>query len=379
MHLKGSSLNILQQKAEDLLSFLYSFEPKPFRVTVTPDFFLDRLVSWSTTIQHFTDSIFQVANRKGGSVDNVSQIDSRGGNAVNTAAALSALDVDTSLIVCTSKLGHYMLKLYLRNPNVDLAHVKIQGSASATTALEFNHLGEKRNVMLRDLGSLEDFGPKDLTESDRMLLETADYICVFNWAGTRKHGTELAETIFHYVKTRGKGKTYYDSADPLPNKSEIPRLVERVLLQPNLIDILSMNENEAITYGLEVQTGKEAGPRQQQRSMPMPTAALNAWRALRRRVTSRIDLHTTAFSGTSGADGEILIPAFCVRTLRATGAGDAWNAANMYADANDFPDDLRLTFANAAAGFYLSENTGTHATLPQLQDFLEKTKGKARR
>lgn len=371
-------MHALSQKAEGLLGFLSRFEPKQFRVTVMPDFFLDRLVSWNSSIRNFIDSILEVADRKGGSVDNVLQLDSRGGNAVNTAAALSALDVDTSLIVCTSKLGLYRLKQYLIDPKVDLSHVKIRGRASVTTALEFGHHGGKRNVMLRDLGSLEDFGPKDLTESDCVLLETSAYVCVFNWAGTLKHGTEFAETIFHHVKAKGKGKTYFDSADPLPNKPEIPNLVERVLLHPNLIDILSLNENEAITYGLEVQARKEAGSQQQQRSVPMPTAALNAWRALQHRVTSRIDLHTTAFSGTSGADGEILIPAFDVRTLRATGAGDAWNAANIYADANDFPDDMRLTFANAAAGFYLSEKTGTHPTLPQLVNFVEKTMGKAR-
>jgi len=373
LHLKGNSLRLLSQKADDLLSFLSRFEPRPFRVTVMPDFFLDRFISWNASVRHFSKRILEVANRKGGSIDNVPQIESRGGNAVNTAAALSALGVDTSLIVCTSKLGLYLLELYLRQPNVDLSHVKIQSSASVTTALEFSHLGEKRNVMLRDLGSLEDFGPKNLTESDYALLETTDYVCVFNWAGTRKHGTELAETIFHHVKTRGKGKTYFDSADPLPNKLGIPRLVESVLLHPNLIKILSLNENEAITYGLEVEPKKETELQQQPSGVPMPTAAKNAWRILRQKITSRIDLHTTAFSGTSGRDGETLIPAFGVRVLRATGAGDAWNAANIYADANDFPDDLRLTFANAAAAYYLSSKTGEHPTLLQLRDFIEKT------
>ena len=370
--LKGLSSRVLSQKADDLLSFLSGFKPRPFKVTVMPDFFLDRFVSWSAGVQHFAERILEVVNRKGGSVDHIPQIDSRGGNAVNTAAALSAMGVDTSLIVCTSKLGLNLLKLHLKQPNVDLSHIKIQDSASVTTALEFSHLGEKRNVMLRDLGSLEDFGPKNLTENDYELLETTDYACVFNWAGTRKHGTELAETVFHHVKAKGKGKTYFDSADPLPNRPGIPRLVEKVLLHPNLINILSLNENEAITYSLEVEPKKEAGPQRQLKGVPMPTAARSAWRLLQKRINSRIDLHTTAFSATSGRNGETIISTFDVKVLRATGAGDAWNAANIFADANDFPDELRLTFANAAAAYYLSNKTGMHSTLLQLRDFIER-------
>ena len=75
--------------------------------------------------------------------------------------------------------------------------------------------------MLRDLGSLAEFGPSDLTEEDYEIIENADYVCLFNWAGTRKHGTALAEAVFRRAKSKGKCKTYFDTADPTPNKDKI--------------------------------------------------------------------------------------------------------------------------------------------------------------
>jgi sugar/nucleoside kinase (ribokinase family) len=39
---------------------------------------------------------------------------------------------------------------------------------------------------------------------------------------------------------------------------------------------------------------------------------------------------------------------------RSTGAGDAWNAANIFADVLGFADDERLLFANIVAGQYIS-------------------------
>ncbi len=344
------------------------FEPRAFRVVVMPDFFLDRFVSWNGDVGRFSRSILEVAERKGGSIDNVVQTELRGGNAVNTAAALAVLGVDAVPIVYTSKLGLNLLKLYLQPLDVDLSHVKVDDHTSITTALEFTHGKEKRNVMLRDLGSLETFGPVDLTEEDYGLLEKADFVCVFNWAGTRRHGTELAETVFEYVKTKGRGKTYYDTADLLANKSKIPQLVEKVLRRDSLVDVLSLNENEAITYAGYV-APKHVG-KLQKRYKSMPTLAKECAKVLAQKLTSRIDLHTTSYSATFTKDEEIVVPAFGVDALRATGAGDAWNAGNIYADANDFSTELRLTFANAVAAYYLSNPAGEHPQLSQVLSFL---------
>ena len=130
---------------------------------------------------------------------------------------------------------------------MDLSHVKTCGKASITTALEFRGINEKINVMLRDLGSLADFGPSELNESDYELIENADYVCLFNWAGTLKYGTALAQAVFERAKLEGRSKTYYDTADPNPNAQVIPYFMDKVL-KTSKVDILSVNENEAITY-----------------------------------------------------------------------------------------------------------------------------------
>jgi sugar/nucleoside kinase (ribokinase family) len=146
------------------------------------------------------------------------------------------------------ELGLQQIKLFLGQYGIDCSHVKNNDKTSVTTALEFQIGKEKRNVMLRELGGLSDFGPSDLSESDYELIEDADYVCLFNWAGTRKFGTELAEIVFSRTKMRGKGKTYFDTADPTPNRTQIPELMENVL-KKQIVDILSLNENEAVSYG----------------------------------------------------------------------------------------------------------------------------------
>ena len=49
--------------------------------------------------------------------------------------------------------------------SIDTSHVKIHDKASMTTALEFKKGNEKTNVMVRDLGSLANFGSKGSTKA----------------------------------------------------------------------------------------------------------------------------------------------------------------------------------------------------------------------
>jgi sugar/nucleoside kinase (ribokinase family) len=224
---------------DKLLEFLYK-PSKNINVVVMPDFFMDRLINLEDDPQQFALAVDAIVQRKGGSIDQIPQSDQTGGNAINVASALTALGEKVTPIICTSKLGLEQIRFHFKKCNVDLSHVKTFSKASVTTALEFTTETGKTNVMLRDLGSLVDFGPSDLTKEDYEVIENADYICLFNWAGTRKYGTELAETVFQRVKTKGKGKTYFDTADPTSNNDKISNLMERVL-KTNLIDVLSLN------------------------------------------------------------------------------------------------------------------------------------------
>jgi sugar/nucleoside kinase (ribokinase family) len=97
---------------------------------------------------------------------------------------------------------------------------------------------------------------------------------------------------------------------------------------------------------------------------------MDAARVLAKHLPARIDLHTTVFSATFTKKNEIIVPAFKVKALRATGAGDAWNAGNIIGDANALSDECRLVLANAIAAYYLSDSQGSHPTRQKLAKFL---------
>ena len=351
---------------EELQRFLKS-EIEELNVVVMPDFFLDRLISLNCDVKAFSEMLGKVVKREGGSIDGIEQVESRGGNAVNTASALAALNVKVTPIVCTSRLGLKLITFYFKPWKVDLSHVKIFSDASITTAIEFEVEKGKVNVMLRDVGALADFGPHHLNDEDFEVIENADYVCVFNWAGTRRFGTELAETVFRRVKNVGKGKTYYDTADPTTNKEKLRKLMTKVLQSKN-VDILSVNENEAICYASQLsdrtlKLGK---------TLRLDDLAKESARLLASHMPARVDLHATSFSATFTKESETIVPTLEVPVLRVTGAGDAWNAGNILGDAYGLSDEHRLALANAVAAYYISNPTGAHPTRKQLIKFCKK-------
>lgn len=332
-----------------------------------PDFFLDRLISLDWNVDVFSKNLGTVIGKKGGSIDGIRQADLRGGNAINAASALAALGVKVIPIICTNKLGLQMIRFHLKPHNIDLSHVKIFNEASITTAIELETANGKVNVMLRDVGSLADFGPQHLGNNDFEAIEKADYVCVFNWAGTKHFGTKLVKTVFHHTKTKGMGKTYYDTADPTSNKDKIPELVKEVLKEKDM-DVLSINENEAICYATQFSDKIE----EHKKHLLLEEKAKESAKILASHLSARIDLHTTSFSATFTKKRETVAPTFEVPVLRATGAGDAWNAGNILGDASGLSDDCRLTLANAVAAYYVSDTNGTHPTREQLAKFCQK-------
>lgn len=363
-------LNLHRECLAELQKFLKT-EIGEFSVVVMPDFFLDRLISLNMDAKTLYNSIGRVAKRKGGSVDGIKQTDLRGGNAVNTASALAALGARVTPIICTDKLGLQLTKYYLRSKKTDLSHIKVFKEASVTTALELEAESGKVNIMLRDVGALADFGSDNLNDKDFEAIENADYVCVFNWAGTRRFGTELAKSVFHRTKVKGKGKTYYDTADPTPNREKLPALMKNVLLSKN-VDILSINENEAVCFAKQLNYELEEAKKGKFAKLAMESA-----RILARHFQARVDLHTTSFSATFTKKGETAIPAFRVRVLRATGAGDAWNAGNILGDACELSDEQRLALANAVAAYYISAPAGMHPTREQLIEFCSRLQRKS--
>jgi ribokinase len=354
-----------EQCRNELQNFLLDNKHRDCHVVVMPDFFLDRIINLPWNVEEFSSLVSDVANRKGGSLDGITQTDMKGGNAINVASALASLGVKVTPIICTSEQGLQQIQYYFKNIPIDLSHVKTFGKPSITTALEFQHRNEKTNVMLRDLGSLAEFGPNNLNQKDYALFEAADYLCLFNWAGTLKFGTSLAEEVFRYAKSRGC-KTFLDTADPNPNAKEIPKLLTRVL-KSSYVDILSLNENEALTYAGYLDENFKA----KQGREEYAESAMEAARILAKCLHARIDLHTSAFSATLRGGIEVVVPTFNIKVLRATGAGDAWNAGNLFGDHNGLSDECRLTLANAVSACYLSIEDGIHPSKEKLAAFLK--------
>ena len=350
---------------KELQSFLQQ-KPRECKAVVMPDFFFDRLISMDWGTAEFSGLVDEVVKRKGGSIDGISQTDLRGGNAINVASALAHLGIEVTPVICTSDFGLQQIKYQFQNTPIDLSHIRASGKPSITTALEFRSENGKANVMLRDLGALADFGPANIAESDYELIENADYVCLFNWAGTVRFGTELAQAVFERAKRSGRSKTYYDTADPTPKNKEVPALINKVL-KTDKVDILSVNENEAIIYASMLDSDLE----EKKEQLGFTESAMEAARVLARHLPARIDLHTTAFSATLKGKREVVVPAFNVKSLRATGAGDAWCAGNILGDHNGLSDECRLLLANAVSAYYLQDVDGQHPTKEKLAVFLD--------
>jgi sugar/nucleoside kinase (ribokinase family) len=92
------------------------------------------------------------------------------------------------------------------------------------------------------------------------------------------------------------------------------------------------------------------------------------------KLPATIDLHSAKFSATLKKKESTSVETFHVRSLRVTGAGDAWNAGNILGYASKLSDECRLALANAVAAYYVSSTKGKHPTRKQLLKFLEKQK-----
>ncbi len=290
------------------------------------------------TVEEFCSEVARVAARGGGNVIVANRL-ARGGNAANTASALAALGVRVRLVATVDELGHAVLSRSLG----DVEIVPIWGEQPITVALELPNA----NVMLSNPGRLSCVGPSDV---EPVLGEEYDAVAVLNWA-QNKCGTELAAHVFSRV---GKAIRYLDPSDPTVAMDRIGALVG--LLESGLVDVLSINENEA--FRIAEHLGFSGGK---------PDKAAEY---IYGRVNVKVlDLHTSTFSFSmpSGA----YAPTHAIEPRFLTGAGDSWNAGNLYGHLAGLSPERRLALANAAAGYYITR--GVHGTLTEVEAFMSST------
>jgi sugar/nucleoside kinase (ribokinase family) len=247
-----------------------------------------------------------------------------------------------------------LLHYFLGKNGVDLSGVKTDGNLAITTAFEFReHLA---NIMIGDPGSVASFSFELLNEHDRELIASANLVGVTNW-NLNRFGTDLACKIFESAKKHNV-RTFFDSGDPSPRIHDIPELTRKVLMNPWL-DIFGLNENELRYYTDSVNKTQ--------------ADMITALESLKKKIPARIDFHTSLFS-CSVQRASLVIPTIPLSTVyRSTGAGDAWNAANIFADLLGFASDERLLFANIFAGQYISSPDIVHPTIDMVINFIKKT------
>jgi sugar/nucleoside kinase (ribokinase family) len=216
---------------------------------------------------------------------------------------------------------------------------------SRTVSFETEHAGRRVNIMVSDPGSLSEFGPGKLTEDDKRLIAEADFVCVLNWNQNMK-GTDLAERVFSIAKKEGKAVTFFDPGDPALRAGELEGLNQRVLTK-GLVDVLSVNENELmyLANGVAEDTSEIEGADE-----PLFEAA-----SVFSMLIPRVDLHTPEFSATFVDGQRLRVPCAKINPVKVTGAGDVWNAADIFAQGIGLGHKERLIFANAAGAAYLEK------------------------
>jgi sugar/nucleoside kinase (ribokinase family) len=335
--------------------------PRPL---ILPDFFLDHFVI-ANKLEDLLSGMLGLAKQGGGNLLGPEQFIKRGGNAVNTATALHTLGLDPRVIVTTDEYGASILRS-LVHPNLDLSLVHTDGRMSSTVSIEAEYQSRRVNLMISDSGSLSEFSFSDLTEADLAAIRDSGLIALVNLS-QNSCGVELAENLFLMVQDETSTITFMDICDPSHNPDLLEPLTKKVLAE-GLVDILGMNENEATWLAWSISGRNKKWRKDNQK----PKDWLSAVKYVSTEIGARIDFHTPQFSATL-LDGEIIsfVPAFVVNSRVICGAGDAWNAGNIYGTLLELHDNERLSLANAVAALYVESEDAMHPSHIDIINFLK--------
>ena len=339
--------------------------PKVKYPVVLPDFFVDHFVVFEK-LDRLLDDLKRLAEQGGGNLLHTQQFIRRGGNAVNTASALLSLGLNPRPIVATDEYGASLLKA-LVDSEMDLSHVHTDGRLSSTVSIETEHSGRKVNLMVSDSGSVSEFAFSDLTENDIDVIKNSGIVALVNLNHNKK-SAELAQDLFQMIRESSTAKTFINMSDPSGNPEIVPQLIDRVF-KNDLVDIIGLNENEVGWLAKSL-----TGDTERWKNLSAkPKLWLEGAKLIASETGVRIDLHTPYYSATIDEDETTAVPAFAVESLVVCGAGDAWNAGDIYGTLLNIPPQERLTLANATASLYVSSDSASHPQLSDVVRFLEST------
>jgi ribokinase len=333
------------------------------QIVAMPDFFLDRILQLQSQDELF-QSIVSKIRVGGGSIREIPTVDRKGGNAANIAYSLAKLGGRVAFFTVGDKIARSVIETTFQKFGENAEIMISEGIQGKTTSMELYESVEgdsKVNVMLSDVGDNADFGKARVnTENHLKILSRADAVIVANWASNLK-GTELMKFAF---ENSPKALHFVDPADFQLRKEEF---IEILVLLSNLIDVLSINENECNTLGSSLGLGTLL-PWQAYSRQEIKDAALR----LSERLGISIDIHTKLGSAWSNGKDSEIVPTIRSEIRTLTGAGDVWDAADVVAYLAGLDPIERLTFANAASSLYVRNQSAESPSLEEVVELLDR-------
>ncbi|MHA2068189.1 MAG: PfkB family carbohydrate kinase, partial [Candidatus Thorarchaeota archaeon] len=223
------------------------------RPVILPDFYVDHFVI-AGHFDEFIDGLKKLAEQGGGNLLGNKQFFRRGGNSVNTASALLTLGIDPVLIVTTDEYGLSILPT-LVSPDLDLSHVHTDGRLSSTVSIELEYHGRHVNLMVSDSGSAAEFSYSDLAENDLAAIRESNLVALLN-LNHNPDAPQLAQDLFEMVGESSNALRFMDVGDPSGHLEIVEPLARKVLAE-GLVDIVSLNENEARWFAWAI-SGKDS-------------------------------------------------------------------------------------------------------------------------
>lgn len=254
-----------------------------------------------------------------------------GGKGANQAYALGKLGCETAMIgaVGQDDAGKLLLD-NLREVGVDVSGIARRDEPTGQAFITVDASGENSIIILS--GANGTLSPADI-DANRRLIEAADCVVM-------QLEVPLETVVYGAKLARRLGKTVV--LDPAP---AVPDLPEELI---KLADFIKPNETELSTLtGLPVDTVEQC---------------ITAARTLRQRVAGTVLVSLGSKGVLAVGEGEpVLVPAYPVKAVDSTAAGDCFTAAFVTAYEGDLEAALR--YANAAAAIAVSR-PGAQASIP---------------
>lgn len=349
----------LYYKLEKIIDFKIDI-----KIIVLPDFFLDRVIQ-ILDMDYFIDILENKIKVGGGSVRGFHTSEIKGGNAVNVAYCLAKLGVKVDLFTVADKVGSSILYSIFQKfeANVNL-HIE-NGKHGLSTIFEFRNFPFSiSNVMVSDVGDNDNFGP-GLIDCKNVLsiLNSANAVVLTNWASNLR-GTDLLKYIF---SSSPNSVHFLDPADIKERRFEF---INDLKNNSNLIDFLSINENEYLQL---IDALLKIYPdifMHDMTDISSITPENLCYYATFLSNFFKIDICVHTMMGSVLSNG---IDAVFVNSVRpsiiniVSGAGDSWDSAFLFGHLLGFSNEEKLCFANLFASIYI-ENI--YHDSPSLRDVI---------